>query len=123
VLALNNEPGVRSARYAGEATDFKKNIQKLLKKLIGIENREAQFRTVISLMLDGAEQQFEGVCKGHITTDEKGTNGFGYDAVFIPEGSTKTFAEMSMEEKNLYSHRKKATAKLIEFLSTLHGQD
>jgi len=123
VTALNNEPGVRSARYAGDESDFKKNIEKLLKNLEGIDKREAQFRTVISLMLHGNEYQFEGICKGKITGEESGSNGFGYDAVFIPDGSTKTFAEMTMDEKNKFSHRKKATAKFVAFLNEHNGKN
>lgn len=123
VTTLNNEPGVKSARYAGNDNDFRKNIEKLLINLKGKENRKAQFRTVISLMLQGKEYQFEGICKGEITLKEKGSGGFGYDAVFIPEGSTKTFAEMTMEEKNNFSHRKKATVKFVQFLNELHGKN
>lgn len=118
VAALNGEPGVRSARYADGETDFKNNIEKLLFKLEGITQRTAQFRTVISLVLEGKEYQFEGICKGHIIEEERGTNGFGYDPVFIPEGADKTFAEMNMQEKTVFSHRKKATQKFVEFLST-----
>ena len=123
VVALNNEPGVKSARYAGDEADFKKNTEKLLRNLQSVANRQAQFRTVISLMLDGKEYNFEGICKGIITEKETGTNGFGYDPVFIPEGSGKTFAEMDMEEKNKYSHRKKATAKFAAFLNNYHGKN
>ena len=123
VTTLNNEPGVKSARYAGNDNDFRKNIEKLLLNLKGKENRKAQFRTVISLMLQGKEYQFEGICKGEITLKEKGSGGFGYDAVFIPEGSAKTFAEMTMEEKNKFSHRKKAAAKFVQFLNELHGKN
>jgi len=123
VVALNDEPGVRSARYAGDENDFKKNIEKLLINMSNIENRDAQFRTVISLMLQGKEYQFEGICKGHISSSESGTGGFGYDAVFIPEGSDKTFAEMTMEEKNKFSHRKKATAKFVQFLNEFNGKN
>jgi XTP/dITP diphosphohydrolase len=119
VEALDGEPGVRSARYAGEDCDFKQNIAKLLEKMNGIQNRNAQFRTVISILLKGEEFQFEGVCKGLITNQETGENGFGYDAVFIPEGSDKTFAQMSMDQKSLFSHRKKATEKLIDFLKKI----
>lgn len=121
VPALNGEPGVRSARYAGDDSDSEKNIDKLLKKMENIENREARFRTVISLFLKGKEYLFEGICKGKITFSRIGNNGFGYDSVFIPDGSEKSFAEMNMEEKNQYSHRKKATAKLIEFLKKSYG--
>ena len=123
VVALNNEPGVKSARYAGDEADFKKNTEKLLRNLQSVANRQAQFRTVISLMLDGKEYNFEGICKGIITEKETGANGFGYDPVFIPEGSGKTFAEMDMEEKNKYSHRKKATAKFAAFLNNYHGKN
>jgi XTP/dITP diphosphohydrolase len=116
VEALNGEPGVKSARYAGEERSFKDNINLLLKNLQEKENRNAKFRTIISLILKGKEYQFEGVCEGHITKEEKGNNGFGYDPVFVPVGSDKTFAEMDMEEKNTFSHRKKAMQKLIDFL-------
>lgn len=116
VKALNGEPGVRSARYAGEDKSFDKNIEKLLKKLEGTEDRKARFRTVISLIIDGKENLFEGVCDGIIGYHKKGKGGFGYDAVFVPEGAVHTFAEMTMEEKNKFSHRKKATDKLVEYL-------
>ena len=115
--ALNGEPGVLSASYAGEGRSFDANIDKLLNALQQKENRKAQFRTVISLMYNGQEHLFEGICKGQIIEERKGNSGFGYDPVFVPEGANKTFAEMTMEEKNKYSHRKKAMAKLIEFLS------
>ena len=123
VTALNNEPGVRSARYAGDESDFKKNTEKLLANLRSASNRQAQFRTVISLMLGGKEYSFEGICKGVITEQETGNNGFGYDPVFIPDGSDKTFAEMTMDEKNKFSHRKKATAKFAAFLNNYNGKD
>jgi XTP/dITP diphosphohydrolase len=114
--ALNGEPGVKSARYAGDTKNFQANIDKLLSKLEGKGNRKAKFRTVISLIWNNKEYLFEGVCDGQIIEDQKGNEGFGYDPVFIPNGSSKTFAEMSMEEKNLYSHRRKATDLLIAFL-------
>ena len=117
VDALNGEPGVKSARYAGDGRDFQQNIDKLLHNLTGITNRKAQFRTVVSLILDKKEYLFEGICEGSITETESGTQGFGYDPIFVPDGAEKSFAEMSMEEKNKYSHRKKAVAKLISFLS------
>jgi XTP/dITP diphosphohydrolase len=117
VEALNGEPGVKSARYAGEGRDFSANIDKLLHNLSGITNRNARFRTVASLILDGKEFLFEGICTGKIIAERRGSNGFGYDPVFIPDGSDKTFAEMTLEEKNQFSHRKKAIAKLTEFLS------
>lgn len=117
VEALDGEPGVKSARYAGEDRSFDDNIEKLLGKLKTFENRSARFRTVISLILDGKEYFFEGICTGKIIDVRKGSNGFGYDPVFVPDGSDKTFAEMDMAEKNKFSHRKKATEKLINFLS------
>lgn len=123
VAVLNGEPGVRSARYAGDEHDFKKNISKLLENLKDEKNREAQFRTVISLIFQEKEYQFEGICKGKIIDTEKGSNGFGYDAVFIPDGSDRTFGEMGMEEKNKFSHRKKATAKFVAFLNKFHGKN
>lgn len=119
VTALNGAPGVKSARYAGEHADSEKNIDKLLLELQNSHDRSAQFRTVISLLLNGEEYFFEGICKGAIIAERRGTEGFGYDAVFMPEGSDKTFAEMNMDEKNLFSHRKKATQKLIHFLNGL----
>lgn len=118
VTALNGAPGVKSARYAGEGRDFQQNIDLLLHNLNGITDRRARFRTVISLILDGSEILFEGICEGRIATDQKGLQGFGYDPVFIPDGATKSFAEMSMDEKNSYSHRKKAVTKLIQYLQS-----
>ena len=116
VEALNGEPGVKSARYAGDEKNFQANIVKLLSKLGDHANRTARFRTVVSLIWQEKEYQFEGICEGHITSMQKGSGGFGYDPIFIPTGSTKSFAEMSMEEKNQYSHRKKAIVQLIDFL-------
>lgn len=117
VEALNGEPGVKSARYAGEARSFDDNIEKLLGKLASSENKTARFRTVISLILNGKEYFFEGICNGEIISERKGNKGFGYDPVFIPDGSDQTFAEMDMTEKNKFSHRKKAMEKLINFLN------
>ncbi len=119
VYALNGEPGVKSARYAGDSRSFEKNIDKLLQNLGATFDRSARFRTVISLIIDGKETLFEGICEGRITVERRGTQGFGYDPVFIPDGSSKTFGEMDMEEKNRFSHRKKATQKLVAFLNTL----
>ena len=116
VETLNGEPGVKSARYAGEDKAFDKNIDKLLQKLEGQANRRARFRTVISLIADGREHLFEGICSGTVINERRGTNGFGYDPVFIPDGSDQTFAEMTMAEKGKYSHRKKASDQLILFL-------
>jgi len=118
VHSLNGAPGVKSARYAGDGRDFQSNINLILQNLSGKKNRTAQFRTVISLIWNYNEYFFEGVCKGNIIVTQRGSEGFGYDPIFIPDGSTKTFAEMNMEEKNQYSHRKKATTQLIHFLTT-----
>ncbi len=118
VLELNGEPGVKSARYAGEQAVFSDNIDKLLLKMKNVTNRTAQFKTIISLILKGKEYQFEGICKGTILSDRHGSDGFGYDPVFVPEGGSKSFAEMTIEEKNEYSHRRKAADKLVDFLTT-----
>ncbi|MES2330972.1 MAG: RdgB/HAM1 family non-canonical purine NTP pyrophosphatase [Bacteroidota bacterium] len=117
VEALDGEPGVKSARYAGDTRNFQDNIDKLLRNLAGKNNRAAKFRTVVSLILDGKEYLFEGVCEGHISEDQKGVEGFGYDPIFIPTGAAVSFAEMTMAEKTKYSHRQKAVAKLIHFLN------
>jgi XTP/dITP diphosphohydrolase len=117
VTSLGGEPGVRSARYAGEGRVFDENIDKLLMKLEGKLDRSARFRTVISLILEGKETQFEGVCSGRILPNRRGDHGFGYDPVFIPDGAEKTFAEMDISEKETYSHRAKATGKLVTFLT------
>ena len=116
VDALNGEPGVKSARYAGEGKSFDKNIEKLLSKLSDKPNRTARFKTVISLIWKGEEFFFEGICEGKIIESKKGDGGFGYDPVFVPEGESRTFAELSLTEKNLFSHRKKATDNLLIFL-------
>ena len=116
VNALNGAPGVKSARYAGADNNFEKNVEKLLLNMQEIEKREARFRTIISLILDDKEYLFEGICNGKIIHEKKGGLGFGYDPVFVPEGSDKTFSEMEMNEKNKFSHRKKAMEKLIGFL-------
>lgn len=119
VEVLNGKPGVYSARYAGEENDATKNTTKLLQELKNADNRKAQFRTVISLIIKGKEFQFEGIVKGEIAKKKSGVKGFGYDPVFIPEGYTQTFAEMSAEEKNTISHRAIATQKLAAFLNKL----
>ncbi len=116
VDALNGEPGVKSARYAGEPSNNKANIEKLLHNLDLHTNRTARFKTIISLVMHEKEYLFEGICEGSITHKSIGSSGFGYDAIFIPADSSKSFGEMSMEEKNQYSHRKKALVKLITFL-------
>jgi len=122
VFSLNNEPGVKSARYAGEDRSFEKNIDKLLSKLTHSDDRQAQFRTVICLILNEKEYFFEGICRGEIILERKGEAGFGYDPVFVPDGSIKTFAQMTLEEKNSFSHRKKALDKLVVFLNSIVKQ-
>ena len=119
VLALNNAPGVFSARYAGKENNAEKNMQKLLSELNGSTNREAQFRTVITLNLNGNQHLFEGICKGEIFRKKQGKEGFGYDPIFKPHGFNKSFAEMSSKEKNSISHRGKAIRKLVHFLTSL----
>ena len=120
VAALNGEPGVKSARYAGNAKDFQQNIDKLLLNLQNKKDRQAQFRTVICLMLNGQEHFFEGICPGRILEIQKGGKGFGYDPVFVPDGADRTFAEMTLDEKNKFSHRSKAVAQLGLFLNHLN---
>lgn len=119
IESLNNEPGVYSARYAGEEKNDDANIKKALDKLVNSTNRNAQFRTVIALIINGKEHLFEGIIKGKITLEKKGSSGFGYDPIFIPDGFTKTFAEMNIEEKNTISHRAIAIKKLTAFLNQL----
>lgn len=120
VDALNGAPGVYSARYATEeGHNAEANMQKLLQVMAGEQNRKAQFRTAISLILDGKRYLFEGVVKGEITTDKQGGSGFGYDPIFKPEGYEQTFAELGTELKNRISHRAQAVAALCEFLSQL----
>ncbi|MGX1639031.1 MULTISPECIES: non-canonical purine NTP diphosphatase [Sphingobacterium] len=115
--ALNGEPGVYSARYSG-SRDMEKNIDLVLEKLQDQENRRARFKTVISLFLNGEQHFFEGTVEGRIIASRTGTEGFGYDPIFIPEGYDQTFAEMSLEEKNKISHRSQAVAKLVGFLNS-----
>ena len=116
VQALNGAPGVYSARYAGEQKDDQKNTEKLIHELKGITNRNAQFRTVITLMGSNDTLQFEGIVEGTIVHEPKGNKGFGYDPVFIPNGYQKTFAELSSNEKNKISHRANAIEKLVSFI-------
>lgn len=119
--ALNGEPGVYSARYAGEHGNHAANIDKVLQRLNGETNRKARFRTIISLIWNGEEHFFDGTVEGAIRISPNGTDGFGYDPIFEPAGYDITFAEMSMEQKNSISHRAKAMEKLIAFLSTVDG--
>jgi XTP/dITP diphosphohydrolase len=114
--ALQGAPGVRSARYAGDEANDRKNIEKLLQELDNNPQRKARFKTVIVLILNGEEYFFTGICEGEIQVSPSGSAGFGYDPIFIPTGASKTFAEMTLEEKNTYSHRKKALSKMIAFL-------
>ncbi|MEI6764644.1 MAG: RdgB/HAM1 family non-canonical purine NTP pyrophosphatase [Bacteroidota bacterium] len=116
VDALDGRPGVHSARYAGEGKNFDDNVTLLLQELQGKSRRTARFRTVISYVENGTETLFEGILDGVIIHERRGTNGFGYDPVFIPQGYVKTLAEMSAEEKNAISHRFRATEKLISYL-------
>ena len=116
VEILGGEPGVYSARYAGEECDSEANMLKLLQNLTGKNNRNAQFRTVIALIINGEERLFNGIVKGTISTEKKGDSGFGYDPIFIPEGYTESFAQMSGEMKNSISHRYRATKQLSDYL-------
>jgi len=118
VDALNGEPGVYSARYAGEQKNADDNMNKLLEALKDEENRSAQFKTVITLNLKGKQFLFTGIAKGEITLAKTGTNGFGYDPIFQPENFDKTFAELPLETKNAIGHRGKAVQQLIDFLNT-----
>jgi XTP/dITP diphosphohydrolase len=116
VKALDNAPGVYSARYAGESKNPAANRQKLLRELEGKDDRSAQFRTVIALLKNGKEQLFEGIVAGEIIREERGTTGFGYDSIFVPKGYTETFAELGAEIKNAISHRAEAVNQLKHFL-------
>lgn len=120
IEALNGEPGVYSARYAGDNHDSQANMQKVLSKLEGIENRNAKFITVITLIYDNKKYFFEGVVNGTITTEKTGEHGFGYDPIFLPNGYSKTFAELSSELKNTISHRALAVKKLTDFFSIIN---
>jgi XTP/dITP diphosphohydrolase len=117
IEALNGEPGVYSARYAGEEKSAEKNMDLVLQKLSEIKNRKARFKTVISLVIDGHEIQFEGIVNGHILEEKRGNAGFGYDPIFQPDESHLSFAEMTMEEKGKISHRGRAVQKLVEYLT------
>lgn len=121
VEALNGAPGVYSARYAGEHCSYQDNVNKMLNAMRGKTNRKAAFRTVIALNLGGKSYTFEGRCDGQIIESQRGTDGFGYDPIFMPDGFNQTFAEMSHEEKNAISHRGRATKKLIAFLKKSLG--
>ena len=119
VDALNGAPGVYSARYAGEQKNDEDNMQKLLFNLKNIEARDAHFKTVMALIIDGKEYLFEGIINGKIISEKMGTNGFGYDPIFVPNGYTETFAQLNSETKNAISHRGIALKKLIEFINAI----
>lgn len=119
VFSINGEPGVYSARYAGIQRNHNDNMDLLLKNLAGKQDRTAQFRTVITLILDGKISQFEGIVKGKIISEKAGNQGFGYDPIFIPEGYDRTFAEMTLGEKNNLSHRTRALQKMVDFFEKL----
>jgi len=119
IEALDNRPGVYSARYAGTEISAAANINKVLLELKGKTTRNAQFRTIITLILNKSTFTFEGIVSGEIISEKRGENGFGYDPIFVPEGEVRTFAEMSLEEKNKHSHRARAFQKMIEFLNEL----
>jgi len=119
VQALNGAPGVHSARYAGEMRDNALNRKKLLQELTGKSDRSARFRTVFCLLFEGKEYLFEGIVTGAILSEERGSGGFGYDALFCPEGESRSFAEMSSLEKNQLSHRGRAAIRLAEFLRAM----
>lgn len=116
IEALNNRPGVYSARYAGAARSDEANMQRVLEELQAHSNRSARFRTVIALYLPKEQKEFEGIVEGTILANKQGDHGFGYDPIFCPEGENRSFAEMTMEEKNTMSHRARAFAKMIDFL-------
>ena len=122
IEALNGEPGVYSARYAGEERSADNNMDLVLEKLNKIKNRKARFRTVVSLVIDGCETQFEGIVNGQILEEKRGETGFGYDPIFKPDESDRSFAEMPMEEKNQISHRGRAVQKLVEYLIQHKGK-
>lgn len=120
IEALDGEPGVYSARYAGEEKSAEANMARVLEKMKGITNRKARFRTVISLVIDGKENQFEGFVEGEILLEKRGTEGFGYDPIFQPDGVSQSFAEMNSEQKNQLSHRGRAVQKLVRYLKSLN---
>ena len=123
VTALGGRPGVHSARFAGPDADDAANRAKLLRDLAGAADRSARFRTVVAFVEDDEVRLFEGVCPGRILEEERGAGGFGYDALFVPEGETRTFAELTQEEKNAVSHRGRALRKLAAYLRERFGHD
>jgi XTP/dITP diphosphohydrolase len=119
VDALDGEPGVYSARYAGENNDSEANMRKLLQNLTGKSERSAQFRTVIALIIEGEEFLFDGIVRGRISEERMGSAGFGYDPIFVPDGYEESFAQMTAEQKNAISHRSRAASALNDYLETL----
>jgi len=119
IEALGNEPGVYSARYAGEGRSATDNMLKVLEKMGNETNRNARFRCVVSLVIDGKEKQFEGIVEGKILTEKHGEAGFGYDPIFMPDGYHQSFAEMSPDDKNKISHRGRAVTKLVDYLKVI----
>ena len=119
VDALNGQPGVYSARYAGEMQDSEANLAKVLREMNGKSNRTARFRTVICLIFEEKEYYFEGIVNGILLSERRGVSGFGYDPIFVPDGFEQTFAEMNLDLKNKISHRGKATEKLLDFLKSI----
>jgi XTP/dITP diphosphohydrolase len=119
IFSLDGRPGVHSARYAGEQRDSNDNMDKVLMELENCTNRSAQFKTVITLFWEGVEHQFEGIVSGNISRVKTGSEGFGYDPIFVPDGEQRSFAEMTLAEKNQFSHRARAIEKLVEFFNTL----
>lgn len=119
IEALGNEPGVYSARYAGEDRSATANMLKVLEKMANEANRKARFRCIISLIIDGEEKQFEGIVDGVILNEKRGETGFGYDPIFMPDGYDQSFAEMSADDKNQISHRGRAVMKLVDYLKEL----
>lgn len=122
IEGLDGKPGVLSARYASEAKNANDNMDKVLSEMKGMANRKARFKTVISLVINGKELQFEGVVNGTILQEKRGGSGFGYDPIFLPDGSDKSFAEMELSEKNTISHRARAIDKLVMYLSSLKDE-
>lgn len=120
IRALDNEPGVYSARYAGESKSSEANIEKVLEKMKGVKDRSARFRCVFSLIMNEKETQFEGIVEGEILHEKEGEGGFGYDPIFRPLGYDQSFASLSAEEKNSISHRGRAVKKLVDFLKIHH---
>jgi len=120
IESLGNEPGVYSARYAGEERSATANMMKVLEKMEGESNRNARFRCVISLVIDGEEKQFEGIVNGKILAEKHGEAGFGYDPIFMPDGYNLSFAEMPADDKNQISHRGRAVMKLVDYLKNIH---